>query len=142
MLHDTDMLRQTSDRIERRGLMKALDQSQSLIWFDATGQVVEANDNMMRMLGIGFDDLSELTYEKLVSRTPMKPEALDRLWGSILSGHRTNDERDILTGDGTDIWCSLNYAVLRNASGTARRVLMLTINMTPWTWKPNDAARV
>ena len=48
--------------IERRGLMDALDASQSLLWFDGAGVIVDANTNALRLFSYDAGDILKQDY--------------------------------------------------------------------------------
>ncbi len=130
-----------SDRVERRGIMRALDQAQCLIWFDADGFVVDANANAVSLFRCPHDRFVRQSFHQL-SCGPRKPTAGDfRNWARIIAGATHNEERRFYASDGEEIWASASYAVVRNPDDSIRRVLAIVINLASWAWRPNDVAR-
>ena len=125
--------------IEKRGLMDALDASQSRIWFDPDGMVVDANVNAERMFTYSGDDIMRQDYFALCGTGSTQQLAEKREWNRIASGEMIHVERSYKTKDGREIWSSVNFAALKNEDGTTRRVVAIFIDLSRFAWKPNDA---
>lgn len=131
-----------TDKTDRRGLMKALDKSQNLLWFDASGRIVDANDNAMALLGYTADEIRRLDFFDLTTDSPHQVMAQKRTWLRISTGEHVHSECRFRASDGSDIWTSANYAALRHDTGETRRVLAILIDLTKWAWKPKNALRI
>ncbi|MFQ5623756.1 MAG: PAS domain-containing protein [Paracoccaceae bacterium] len=141
MLHDDRTSKTRSDKIERKGLMAALDASQALVWFDPDGRVVDVNDNAVTMFGYAQQEFIRLDFFDLCGESASSRRSLERQWLQVVSGERCNDERNFMTRDGKRLWASVSYAALRNEYNLARRVVAIFIDLTPWSWKPPDTSR-
>ena len=130
-----------SDRVERRGVMAALDAAQCLIWFDAQGRLVDANENTQSMLAMPLQDLGMMDYGSLVGDPEAHAHHTRKRWGRIRDGLLRSEERGLFAADGSEIWCSLTYAAIRSEQGGTRRVLAIAIDMTPWSWRNEGPAR-
>ncbi len=142
MLNDERLRQIRSDKAERRGLMAALDASQALVWFDAAGRVVDANDNALAMFGYSIEDFLQLTYADMIHAASRQDAAYQKLWERIQTGQLRNEERSYYTARGSEVWTSANFAAITNEFGLTRRVLAILIDLSPWSWKPKDVARV
>ncbi len=118
--------------------MAALDASQCLIWFDATGRVVDANTNTQALLSYDLVTMRHLTHADLIKEPDAEHPSYQTHWALIRSGAIRNEERSFYTEDGTEIWSSVSYAAVRNDAGETRRVLAIIIDLSPWSWKPKD----
>ncbi|MHA3976095.1 PAS domain-containing protein [Halovulum sp. GXIMD14794] len=133
---------QSADRAEYRGLMAALDATQCLIWFDASGQVEGANANAQGLFDLPLEDLRTLSLAEL-AETAHKPghsPYYERHWARVLQGRLRTEERVLFDRHGREIWCSLTYAPVRNEAGAVTRVCALIINLSRWSWRPPDRA--
>ncbi len=138
---ESELDRGQSNRIERRGLMDALDASQNLVWFDANGMIVDANPNALRLFEYSDEDIVKQDYFALCGNNPRQLMADKRQWGRIASGEVNHMERSYVSCHGREVWASVNFAAIKNENGSTRRVLALFIDMGKFAWKPNDAAR-
>lgn len=129
-----------SDRLDRRGVMAALDASQCLVWFDAFGRVVDANLNIQALLGYSGDEMGRLLYPDLVGGQG-HAAYMDRHWSRIRDGALKSEERALLTRNGAEIWSSLTYAAIRTEDGRTRRILCIAIDLAPWSWRDEGPAR-
>ena len=139
--HEPELSRNQSNRIERRGLMDALDASQNLVWFDANGMIVDANPNALNLFTYDHEDMLKQDYFGICGNNPRQLMADKRQWGRIASGEVNHMERSFVGKDGHEVWASVNFAAIKNENGSTRRVLALFIDMGKFAWKPNDAAR-
>ncbi len=126
------------DRVERRGLMAALDASQSLVWFDCNGQIVDANENALRMFEYDCKEIKQLDYYALCGSSNSNCLADRREWQKISEGKSNHNERSFLSKSGSEIWASVNFAAIRNENSSTRRVVAIFIDMGKFAWKPND----
>ncbi len=131
-----------ANRIERRGLMDALDASQSLVWFDGAGMVVDANSNALEMFGFSDSEILKQDYFSLCRRDAQASMADKREWQRISGGEMVHTERSFWRKDGQEVWASVNFAAIRNDAGKTRRVMALFIDLNRFAWKPNDVRRV
>lgn len=127
--------------IERRGLMDALDASQSLVWFDGSGMIVDANANALRLFAYGDGDILRQDYFALCGAGSKQVLANKREWARISAGEMCHTERSYSAQDGREVWSSVNFAALKNEDGSTRRVLAMFTDMGRFAWKPNDARR-
>jgi len=134
--------RGVTNRIERRGLMDALDQSQALIWFDAVGLVADSNENAQKLFGYSARHFLDQDYYTLCH--PSKPASLSdkREWQRAADGEMYHTERCFMDAERREIWASVNYAAIRNEAGITRRVMAIFIDLNRFSWKPNDISRV
>ena len=124
--------------IERRGLMDALDASQSLVWFDGAGVIVDANANALRLFSYGEGDILKQDYFALCGLGLKQILADKREWARIAAGDMCHTERSYSAQDGREVWSSVNFAVLKNDDGSTRRVLAMFTDIRRFAWKPND----
>ena len=142
MLNDERVSQLRADKSERRGLMAALDASQALVWFDASGRIVDANDNALEMFGYSVEKFLQLTYADLINAASRQEISYQKLWERIQTGQLRNEERSYYTDGGAEVWTSANFAAITNEYGLTRRVLAILIDLSPWSWKPKNSERV
>ena len=131
-----------TDRFERRGLMDALNASQSLVWFDGAGMVVDANANACRMFAYDDANFIKQDYFVLCGSNARNQLGDKREWAHIAAGEVHHTERSFKAKDGREIWSSVNFSALLNSNGSTRRVVAIFIDMAKFAWKPNDTRRV
>lgn len=128
-----------SNMVERRGLMDALDASQSLLWFDPAGMIVDANDNALRLFAYSDEEIRMQDYYGLCMENNVQQIAQRREWQRIVAGDMNHTERSYVAQNGQEVWTSVSFAVVRNEDGTPRRVVAIFIDMSRFAWKPNDS---
>lgn len=133
---------QIADKMERRGLMKALEASQNLIWFDANGRVVDANQNALGLLGYAAEEMLRHDFFDLTMENQAQLLSQRRIWLRISSGELVHSEISFHGKDGIDVWASVSFAALRHDNGETRRVLAMLIDLTKWAWKPSGGHRI
>lgn len=129
------------NKIERRGLMEALDAAQSLVWFDANGMIVDANDNALALFGYTESQILQQDYYALCKSGPNCLMADKREWARISEGEMNHTERNYKTSDGQEVWASVNFSSIKTESGRTRRVVAIFTDLNQFTWKPNDVSR-
>lgn len=142
MLANQQNRAQIADKMERRGLMKALDASQNLLWFDANGRIVDANRNVLNLLGYSADEILLHDFFDLTIDNQGQLLSQRRTWLRISTGDLVHNEVSFHGKDRIDVWASVNYAALRHDNGETRRVLAILIDLTKWAWKPSGGHRI
>ncbi|MEO0913152.1 MAG: PAS domain S-box protein [Pseudomonadota bacterium] len=138
MARESLLVLQNVDRRERRGVMAALDAAQCLVWFDGNGRVVDGNPNTQDLLGYDLTALKGCTHAVLTGEDqPDSPQYLTH-WARIRDGELRNEERSVYTRKGSEVWSSISYAAIKNDAGQTRRVLAIIIDLSPWSWRPNE----
>ena len=130
------------NKIERRGLMDALDASQALVWFDANGMIVDANDNALELFDYSEQDILKQDYYALCKSSPNRHMADQREWARIADGQMNHTERNYKTRTGQEVWASVNFSSIKTESGRTRRVVAIFTDLNQFSWKPNDVRRV
>jgi len=125
-----------SDRVERRGVMAALDHAHALVWFDAEGRIVDANANALRLLAYSSTEIERRGFGDLIGDASAHDAARRKTWERICNGSIRQEERTIHSGENCELWCSVTYAAIRSDRGTVRRVLAIIIDLAPWSWRP------
>lgn len=138
----TEEPRGQANMAERRGLMDALDASQNLVWFDANGMIVDANDNALRLFAYTGEEILKQDYFALCGSTDRQQMADKRQWNKIANGEMNHTERSFVGQDESEVWSSVNFAAIRNEDGSTRRVVAIFIDMGKFAWKPKDTNRV
>lgn len=128
--------------IERRGLMDALDASQSLVWFDGAGVIVDANTNALNLFAYREGDILKQDYFALCGGRSKQVLADKREWARIAAGNLCHTERNYVAQNGREVWSSVNFAALLNEDGSTRRVLAMFVDIGRFAWKPNDVKRL
>lgn len=126
------------DRIERRGVMAALDTNQCLVWFDPTGRIAEANARMQALVDLPQTRLERMTYQDLMGETGRHDSYFKTHWTRIATGAITSEEREIPLRDRPSLWVSITYAAILDAEGKTRRVLAIVIDLSPWNRSPME----
>ena len=122
--------------------MDALNASQSLVWFDGAGMVVDANANACRMFAYDDANFIKQDYFVLCGSNARNQLGDKREWAHIAAGEVHHTERSFKAKDGREIWSSVNFSALLNSNGSTRRVVAIFIDMAKFAWKPNDTRRV
>ena len=130
------------DQMERRGLMDALDQAHAIVWFDPQGQVVDGNENAIRLFGLTGNELFLEDYFTLCGQSRPSNMADRREWARIAAGEMVHCERNFVSSDGTKIWSSAIYAAIKREDDTTRRVIAIIIDLTRFAKKPGLLERI
>ena len=130
------------DRMERRGLMDALDRAHAIVWFDPSGQVVDGNENALGLFGLSLDGFLAQDHFSLCRESRVESIAARREWGRIVAGEQVHTERNFYRSDGQRIWSSAVYAAIKREDGTTRRVIAIIIDLTRLAWNPRMLERI
>lgn len=116
---------QSSNKVQRRGLMTALDRAHAIVWFGADGFLEEANPNAQDFLG-AEPDLIGLRLADLAGEgaDPHRIGYWRRHWRTILTGEIRSEAMAVLGRQRKRYPCVITYTAMIGDDGAPRQVMV------------------
>lgn len=126
-----DVSAQVRDAERDRSLVQSLDRSMAVIEFDLGGKVLAANDNFLKAMGYGRDDIRGRHHSAFCTREYAAAPAYRQLWERLNAGKFFAGQCERVRKDGSIVWLEATYNPVLDASGKPDRVIKLAADITP-----------
>ena len=131
-----------SDRISAQdgALLTAVQAAQAIIWFDLDGQITDANENFLQLMGYERDELRGKHHRIFVSPDIAQSAAYHRFWADLRAGKRHSDSFARQTKEGRTVWLEASYNPVFDAAGKPVGVIKLATDITAAKLRALDMA--
>ncbi|MDY6920942.1 MAG: PAS domain S-box protein [Pseudomonadota bacterium] len=132
--------RQNEARLAQlESLFQAIDQSHARVEFDADGQILDANEQFLRLLGFPADALPGKSHHSLLP--PEQASALDDLWRHLRQGQPQTGEYRHRTQDGATLWLQSSFIPVSDDTGQLQKVVCFARDVTHQRQQQDDQRR-
>lgn len=111
-------------------LLAAIDRSCAVVSFTPTGEVIEANDNFLRVFGYSASEVVGRQHSQFVSKEVSDSAQYRRFWERLRAGDHFEGDFNRLAKGGRDVWIHGTYNPVRNARGEVVRVVKIASDIT------------
>ena len=125
-----DVTAQVNDAEHDKGLVQSLDRSMAVIEFDLTGKVLTANENFLKTMGYGKDEIRGRHHSEFCQREYAASPAYRQLWERLNAGKFFAGQCERVKKDGSVVWLEATYNPVPDASGKPYRVIKFAADIT------------
>jgi len=120
-----------NDRLaDLRAQAAALNRSQAVIEFDLGGRILRVNDNFLKLIGYGLEELVGQHHSMLVEAPYRTSEEYRRFWETLRRGECQIGQYRRLGKGGRELWLQASYNPVADAQGKPYKVLELASDVT------------
>ncbi len=119
----TDITAQRLKQAEDEEQLKALQRSQGVIEFSLTGDIIDVNDNFLKMLGYGRDQVVGRHHSMFVDKSYRASPAYNAFWAKLGQGTYDSGQYKRLTKDGREVWIQASYNPVLDINGKPFKVV-------------------
>ncbi|GGD81493.1 methyl-accepting chemotaxis protein [Paenibacillus nasutitermitis] len=119
----------TSQVLDQREVLTAMEQSLAMIEFDTRGHVLWANDNFARSMGYRSDEMPGMLHRQFCTQEFADHSDYRKLWEGLRSGKAFQDKILRVTKEGRAIWLEATYMPIRNAEGQVYAILKVATDI-------------
>ncbi|MDU0340447.1 methyl-accepting chemotaxis protein [Bosea rubneri] len=112
------------------GQVAAIRKSQAVIEFDLTGTILDANENFLRALGYGLDEIKGRHHGIFVDATTRAGDDYRRFWQKLGRGEYDDGQYLRLGKDGRQVWIQASYNPILDALGQPYKVVKYATDIT------------
>ena len=121
----------TTGRIaELEAVIAAIHRSQAVIEFDLDGTIITANDNFLKTLGYGLQEIQGRHHSLFVDCDYAKSGEYRDFWKRLSSGEFFSDKFCRVGKDGKEIWIQASYNPMFDKDGKAYKVIKFAADIT------------
>lgn len=126
----TDITRQKAEDADRIGQMAAIRKAQAVIEFSLDGEVLDANENFLAVIGYGLDEIKGRHHAMFVEPELKESPEYARFWAALKRGEYQAARYKRLGKDGREVWIEASYNPILDASGKPYKIVKFATNIT------------
>jgi methyl-accepting chemotaxis protein len=115
---------------EMTGRIDAINRVQAVIEFSLDGTILAANENFLKVMGYGLDEVRGFHHSMFVEPGYRESAEYRQLWGSLARGEFTAGQFLRLGKGGRQVWIQASYNPIFDAAGQPVRVVKFATDIT------------
>ncbi len=123
----------------KRSLLAALEKSQAIIHFEPDGTILWANDNFLKTVGYGLEDIRGKHHSMFMPKGQAARESYNKFWTDLRAGRFQSGQYSRVGKNNQRLMLQATYNPLFDKSGKVFRVVKLAVDITVQTEKMNEA---
>jgi methyl-accepting chemotaxis protein len=116
--------------IELRGQLAAINKAQAVIEFNLDGTVVTANENFLKVLGYGLDEIKGKHHSMFVEPSYRESSEYKQFWRDLNDGKFQAAEYKRIGKGGREVWIQASYNPIFDANGKPFKVVKFATDVT------------
>jgi methyl-accepting chemotaxis protein len=120
----------TQELADARAVWSALSRSQAIIEFDLDGQVLDANERFLSLMGYEIDDVQGRHHRIFVKPEESAGADYQQFWAELAAGKMVAGEFKRLAKGGRPIWLQASYTPVLDDDGRAYKVVAVVTDAT------------
>ncbi|MCS6274007.1 MAG: PAS domain-containing methyl-accepting chemotaxis protein [Opitutus sp.] len=127
----TDVTAAKTESINNERQLAEANRNQAVIEFDATGTILNANDNFLSCLGYGLDEIKGKHHRMFVDPAYAASADYSRFWADLGTGKFQTAEYKRFGKGGKEVWIQATYNPRFDSTGTVNKVIKFASDITP-----------
>jgi len=123
----------TQDKLrfaELEGKLAAISRAQAVIEFDLEGNILDANENFLNVLGYRLEEIRGRHHSMFVEPSFRDTPEYRALWDSMKAGEFRSDRFKRIGKGGREVWILASYNPILDASGRPYKVVKFASDIT------------
>lgn len=125
-----DITRRVANEQDSRGQLDAIDRSMASIAFDMDGNILNANDNFLRVMNYRRETLLGKHHSSLCDDTFKRSPDYAEFWYRLRQGEFISGQFHRIAANGQERWLEATYSPIRDADGHLIKVIKLAMDIT------------
>jgi methyl-accepting chemotaxis protein len=125
-----DITQAKQERLDSDAKLLAMDRSQSIVEFDLTGRVLNANQNFLTLMGYTLQEVKERHHRMFVDAEEASGAGYAAFWERLGRGLHETGEFRRLTKGGAEVWIQGTYNPVLDAHGKPVKVVKFATDVT------------
>lgn len=125
-----DVTAQKQQALDDAGQLAALHRSQAVIEFDVDGNILDANENFLSVMGYTRAEIVGKHHRIFIDAAEQQSEAYRAFWQDLRAGqHRVAEFRRV-SKSGADVWIQATYTPILDARGKPYKVVKFATDVS------------
>lgn len=125
-----DVTEKVTQEALTRGKLAALDRAMAVIEFDLAGNIISANDNFLRTMGYGLNDLKGKHHRLFCEPDLVNSTEYSDFWRRLNAGEFFSGQFKRLGKNGRIVWLEATYNPVYDADGKLSKVIKFASDIT------------
>jgi len=126
----TDVTEQKRAAAEAAGKLAAVSRAQAMIEFTLDGQILDANENFLNVVGYGLDEIRGQRHRMFVDKAYAESAEYQEFWASLARGEFHADAFKRYGKGGREVWIQASYNPIFDANGKPAKVVKFATDIT------------
>ncbi|TXG79295.1 MAG: PAS domain S-box protein, partial [Thermomicrobiales bacterium] len=123
----------TATEIERqnmKGVLDAIDASFAYVEFDTSGNILNANNNFLQVVGYRLDEVVGRHHRMFVDSAYSATSAYADFWAELKNGKSFVDVCKRIAKSGEEVWIQAVYSSVKDEMGRVVKVVKIALDVT------------
>ncbi|MGO4184686.1 methyl-accepting chemotaxis protein [Paenibacillus sp. TAF43_2] len=129
MTESNTVLHMTTQVLDKRAVLTAIEQSLAMIEFDVQGKVLWANENFAQAMGYHYTEMPGMQHKQFCSQQFVNSTAYAKLWEDLRNGLPFQNKILRITKTGNAIWLEATYMPVRDEEGRVIAILKMATDI-------------
>lgn len=129
MTESNTVLHMTTQVLDKRAVLTAIEQSLAMIEFDVQGKVLWANENFAQAMGYYSSEMPGMLHKQFCSQQFVNSTAYAKLWEDLRNGLPFQNKILRITKTGNAIWLEATYMPVRDEEGRVIAILKMATDI-------------
>ncbi|MEQ8927129.1 MAG: PAS domain S-box protein, partial [Fulvivirga sp.] len=135
MRQNMEELQATQEEMERgqgeaQSTMEAINSTASIIEFDESGTILNANDNFLDLLGYQKEEIVGESHRIFVNKEDKASDEYRQFWKELAGGRMKTGEFSRVGKGGKVVWLAENYAPIKGRDGNINKVMLVAMDIS------------
>lgn len=126
----TDITAKTLEHADMRGQMEAIRKSQAVIEFSLDGNILWANDNFLKTVGYGLDEIKGTQHSRFVEPEERNSPEYRSFWDALRRGEYQARQFKRIGKGGKIVWIEACYSPILDPAGHPLKVVKYATDIT------------
>jgi methyl-accepting chemotaxis protein len=126
----TDITADKCRRCELENKLAALGRSQAVIEFTPTGEILDANENFLSLMGYTLDEIKGRHHRVFVEGSEVDSGDYRRFWEHLAQGEFHSGEFKRYGKGGKEVWIQATYNPIQGPDGKTVKVIKFAVDVT------------
>ncbi|MDG4811432.1 methyl-accepting chemotaxis protein [Hydrogenovibrio sp. 3SP14C1] len=118
------------EKVELQGVVQAMHRSMAMIMFTPLGEILDANENFLDVVGFSLADLKGQHHRLLVPEEIQKSADYQRFWSKLAQGEYFQDRFLRQDVQGNSVWLEASYNPIFDENGQVIKVVKFATDIT------------
>lgn len=124
------MSTQRSETYQLREQVRAIDKIQAIVRFGMDGQIEDANQNFLKLMGYSLDEIKGNHHSMFVERSYAQSPEYRQFWEKLRKGQADQAEYKRIAKDGSEVWVLASYNPIFDENGRPNGIIKFATDIT------------
>lgn len=125
-----DVTEQKLRQGDYEGQIAAINKSQSVVSFDMDGNVLEANDNFLALMGYALSEVVGQHHRMFLDKETAAHADYAHFWNDLREGKFLSSKFKRIAANGSEVWIQASYNPIYDLNGKPFKIVKIAADMT------------